>query len=70
MKQAEAKPWYGVFSSEEKFGQVRPITPAYTAVSTALWTAINAAIAGKETPSQALAAAAKEADQALASNGG
>ncbi len=70
LKQDEAKPWYGVFSGEEKFGQVRPITPAYTAVSTALWTAINAAIAGKQTPSQALAAAAKEADQALASNGG
>jgi ABC-type glycerol-3-phosphate transport system substrate-binding protein len=70
LKQDEAKPWYGVFANEEKFGQVRPITPAYTAVSTDLWTAINAAIAGKETPSQALAAAAKEADQALASNGG
>jgi multiple sugar transport system substrate-binding protein len=68
LKQDEAKKWYTVFSSEEKYGQVRPITPAYTAVSTALWTEINAAIAGKVTPSQALATAAKEADQALASN--
>jgi multiple sugar transport system substrate-binding protein len=68
LKQDEAKKWYSVFSGEEQFGQVRPITPAYTAVSTDLWTEINAAIAGKVTPSQALATAAKEADQALASS--
>jgi multiple sugar transport system substrate-binding protein len=68
LKQAEAKQWYSVFSGEEKYGQVRPISPDYTAVSTELWDAINAAIAGKATPSQALATAAKEADQTLSSS--
>jgi ABC-type glycerol-3-phosphate transport system substrate-binding protein len=61
-------PYYSVFSATEKYGQVRPITPAYNAVSQALYTEINAALAGKVTPSQALAIAAKNADAALASN--
>ena len=66
MKQTEANTWYHVFANEEKYGQVRPITPEYNAVSADLYAEINAAIAGKVTPSQALATAAKEADQALA----
>jgi multiple sugar transport system substrate-binding protein len=58
-------PFYNVFAESEKTGQVRPITPAYNAVSEALWTQINAAIEGKVTPSQALATAARQADSAL-----
>lgn len=66
LKQAEKAKWYHVFSTLEKYGQVRPISPNWTAVSTDLWDAINEAIAGKETPSQALSAAAKQADKTLA----
>jgi len=66
LKAAEAKPWYNVFAEEEKYGKVRPISPYYNAVSEDLWTAINQALTGKVSPSQALAAAAKQADQVLA----
>jgi multiple sugar transport system substrate-binding protein len=66
LKQAESKAYYGIFSNDEKYGGVRPITPDYNAVSEDLWTEINAAIAGTVTPAQALATAAKEADQVLA----
>lgn len=70
LKQAAAKnPYYKVFAANERYGQVRPITPAYTAISQDLWTEINAAISGSVTPSQALRTAANEADQALAKNG-
>lgn len=63
-----SSPSYNVFAANEQYGQVRPITPAYNAVSQALYTEINAALHGSVTPSQALAIAAKNADTALASN--
>jgi ABC-type glycerol-3-phosphate transport system substrate-binding protein len=65
LKQAESKPYYGIFSNLEKVGGVRPITPDYNAVSEDLWTEINDAITGSVTPAEALATAAKEADQIL-----
>jgi ABC-type glycerol-3-phosphate transport system substrate-binding protein len=68
LKKAESKQWYSVFANLERYGQVRPISPDYDAVSQDLWTEINAAITGKVTPSSALAIAAKEADQVLAKN--
>jgi multiple sugar transport system substrate-binding protein len=69
MKKNESAKWFNVFSGLEKYGQVRPITPAYNAVSQDLWTEINAAIDGQVTPAKALSIAAKEADAALAKNG-
>jgi ABC-type glycerol-3-phosphate transport system substrate-binding protein len=66
LKANESKPFYSVFAGLEKYGQVRPITPYYNAVSEDLWTGINEALAGKMSPSQALATAAKQADQVLA----
>jgi multiple sugar transport system substrate-binding protein len=65
-----SSPSYNVFAADEQYGQVRPITPAYNAVSQALYTEINAALHGSVTPAQALAIAAKNADTALASNSG
>jgi maltose-binding protein MalE len=50
----------------ERYGQVRPISPQYTAVSQDLWTAINEAIAGKATLAQALSTAQQQADAVLA----
>jgi multiple sugar transport system substrate-binding protein len=67
LKANEAKTrFYNVFAEEERYGQVRPITPYYNAVSEDLWTGINEALTGKMSPSQALATAAKQADQVLA----
>ncbi len=66
LKKAESNPYYKVFAADERYGQVRPISPEYTAVSEDLWTEINAAIAGSVTPAKALSIAAHEADQALA----
>jgi maltose-binding protein MalE len=56
---------YQVFAAMEKYGQVRPVSPAYNAVSQDLWTQINAALQGSETPAQALATAAREGNAAL-----
>lgn len=56
---------YQVFADLEKYGQVRPVSPAYNAVSQDLWTQINAALQGSETPAQALATAAREGNAAL-----
>lgn len=68
LKQAESAKWYSVFANLEKYGQVRPITPDYTAVSTDLWTEISNAIAGQVTPAKALSIAAQEADKTLSSS--
>ena len=66
-KQFLAKnPYYSVFAENERYGQVRPITPAYDAISQDLWTEINAALNGQVTPSKALSIAASEADRVLA----
>lgn len=66
LKHSKKPPFYSVFAADEKYGKVRPITPAYNAVSEDLWTAVNAAIAGKESASAALNAAAHQADKSLA----
>ncbi|MDA8295596.1 MAG: extracellular solute-binding protein [Actinomycetota bacterium] len=66
LKKDEAKPFFSVFANDERYGQVRPISPQYNAVSQYLWEAINAAISGKESPAAALHHAAQQADQALA----
>lgn len=58
-------PFYNVFAEGEKYGKVRPITPAYNAVSEALWTQLNAAIEGKVSPAKALSTASQQADTAL-----
>ncbi|WP_262843372.1 extracellular solute-binding protein [Sphaerisporangium corydalis] len=58
-------PTYTVFADAEKTGKVRPITPAYDAISKGLWTQINAALQGRTTPAEALAAAARTGDAAL-----
>jgi ABC-type glycerol-3-phosphate transport system substrate-binding protein len=62
-------PTYQTFSNAETSGQVRPIQPAYNTVSEDLWTEINKALQGKESPAQALQKAAKEGDSALSGNG-
>jgi ABC-type glycerol-3-phosphate transport system substrate-binding protein len=59
--------YYQVFAANEKYGQVRPITPAYNAVSQALWTGINNALDGTSSPSQALKTAQQQATSALKS---
>lgn len=58
-------PTYEVFAEAEKTGKVRPLTPAYDAVSQALWTQISAALKGDKTPAEALAKAAQDGDAAL-----
>lgn len=58
-------PTYPVFAEAEKTGKVRPITPAYDAISQGLWTQINAALKGQKTPAEALAKAAQDGDAAL-----
>jgi multiple sugar transport system substrate-binding protein len=60
---------YQVFAVLEKYGKVRPISPAYNSVSQDLWTQINAALQGSETPAQALAMAAREGNAALSGQG-
>ncbi|MDE3133192.1 MAG: extracellular solute-binding protein [Acidobacteriota bacterium] len=65
LKSTKKPPFYSVFAADEKYGKVRPITPAYNALSEDLWTGINAAIAGKQSAAAALNAAAQRADSAL-----
>lgn len=69
MKKNESSKWFSVFAGMEKYGQVRPISPAYNAVSQDLWTEINAAVHGQVTPAKALSIAAAQADAALAKIG-
>ena len=66
-KEEAAQPTYPVFASQLTTGQARPSIPAYTALSTALATEINAALTGGISPSAALAKAAAAGDQAIAS---
>ncbi|MHB8293156.1 MAG: ABC transporter substrate-binding protein [Acidimicrobiales bacterium] len=68
-KYVGANPDFATFAAAEQSGHVRPITPAYNAVSQALWTGINAALSGSASPSAALATAAAKADSALKSQG-
>ncbi|MCW2942630.1 MAG: hypothetical protein JWN00_5615 [Actinomycetia bacterium] len=62
-------PYYKVFSDNEASGVVRPLTPAYNAVSQALYTEISKALQDKETPADALANAARKGDSALSNQG-
>lgn len=69
-KEEAAQPTYQVFASQLSTGQARPSIPAYTAISQALATEINAALTGTISPAAALAKAASEGDQAIASGSG
>jgi multiple sugar transport system substrate-binding protein len=69
-QEAAGSPTYSVFADQLQTGQSRPTIPAYTAISTYLYTEINAALTGQVTPSQALAKAAAEGDAAIASGSG
>jgi ABC-type glycerol-3-phosphate transport system substrate-binding protein len=62
-------PGYPVFAAAEPSGRVRPINPSYNEISQALWTEINAALKGQETPAQALRKAAAAGDAALKNQG-
>jgi multiple sugar transport system substrate-binding protein len=71
VKQEEAgQPTYQVFANQLNTGESRPTIPAYTAISLDLATQINAAISGTISPAAALAKAAAEGDQAIASGAG
>lgn len=68
VKQEEAsQPTYKTFASQLDTGQSRPTVPAYTEISLDLATQIQAALNGTVTPAQALAKAAAEGNQAIAS---
>ena len=69
-KEEASQPTYQVFANQLNTGQTRPSIPAYTAISTALATEINAALTGGITPAAALAKAAATGDQAIASGSG
>jgi multiple sugar transport system substrate-binding protein len=70
LKQYIAKnPFYKVFSDAAPTGRVRPMVPTYNAISEALWTEINAALKGQESPQQALAKAAQKGDALLKGQG-
>jgi multiple sugar transport system substrate-binding protein len=58
-------PLVSVFANELSYAITRPSIDAYAEISDALNTAINSAMAGKQTPQQALDAAATKADTAL-----
>jgi multiple sugar transport system substrate-binding protein len=67
VKQEEAaEPTYSVFASQLNTGQTRPTIPAYTSISLDLATEINSALTGGISPAAALAKAAAEGDQAIA----
>jgi multiple sugar transport system substrate-binding protein len=68
--EAATQPTYQVFASQLKTGYTRPTVPAYTAISLDLATEINDALNGTVTPAQALAKAAAEGNQAIASGTG
>jgi ABC-type glycerol-3-phosphate transport system substrate-binding protein len=67
--EAAKEPTYSVFADQLKTGQARPTVAAYTAISQALSTQINAALTGSISPQDALAKAAEQANQAIADSG-
>ena len=69
VKEASTQPTYQTFATQLQTGQTRPSVPAYTQVSLDLATEIQDALNGSVTPSQALAKAASEGNQAIASGG-
>jgi len=68
--QVKSQATYSVFAGQLATGQTRPTVPAYTAISADLATEINAALTGSVTPAQALATAAQQGNQAIASSAG
>ena len=68
--EAASQPTYQVFASQLKSGHTRPTVAAYTTVSLDLATEINDALNGSVTPAQALAKAAAQGNQAIASGSG
>jgi multiple sugar transport system substrate-binding protein len=65
-----AEPTYSVFADQLNTGETRPSIPAYTAISLDLATEINAALTGGISPAAALATAASEGNQAIATGSG
>jgi multiple sugar transport system substrate-binding protein len=65
--EAATSPTYQTFASQLNTGQTRPTVPAYTAISLDLATEINDALTSNLSPAQALAKAAAEGNQAIAS---
>lgn len=68
-KEASTQPTYQTFATQLQTGQTRPSVPSYTQVSLDLATEIQDALNGSVTPTQALAKAASEGNQAIASGG-
>ena len=68
-KEIATEPTYTTFATQLKSGHSRPSVPAYAAISLDLATEIQAALNGTVTPAQALAKAAAEGNQAIASGG-
>ena len=69
-KESASQPTYKVFAAQLNSGESRPTVPAYTAISLALATEINAALTSNLSPAQALAKAAAAGNQAIASGSG
>lgn len=70
VKQEAAKePTYPVFAEQLKTGQARPTVPAYSAISQALSTQINAVLTGSISPQDALTKAADQGNKAIADSG-
>lgn len=63
------QPTYQTFATQLQTGHTRPSIPAYAQISLDLATEIQAALNGTVTPAQALAKAAAEGNQAIASGG-
>jgi multiple sugar transport system substrate-binding protein len=68
-KEASSETDYQTFATQLQTGQTRPTVPAYTQISLDLATEIQDALNGTVTPSQALATAASEGNQAISSGG-
>jgi multiple sugar transport system substrate-binding protein len=68
-QEASTETDYQTFATQLQTGQTRPSVPAYTQVSLDLATEIQDALNGSVTPSQALATAASEGNQAITSGG-
>jgi multiple sugar transport system substrate-binding protein len=69
-KESASQPTYKTFAAQLNTGQTRPTVPAYTGISLDLATEINAALTSNISPAQALAKAASEGNQAIASGSG
>jgi ABC-type glycerol-3-phosphate transport system substrate-binding protein len=68
-KEIATEPTYQTFATQLETGHTRPSIPAYAQISLDLATEIQAALNGTVTPAQALAKAAAEGNQAIASDG-